>query len=236
MGSLRGPGVSLRRRAQFAPAKAGGSLATLLSHTSAAYTGATTGATTSAINTTGATIIIIAVSSFESGTDQTAPIDSLANTWTQMTLYQSTNTGVRLYYCKGPATGPAHTFEIHVTANAFASCAVAAFSSTSTSGGNDINIGANNSIGSHSVQPGSATPAHNNELIVTALNPGDAAATVSVDSGFTITDQVLFLSGQHFGVALAYLAQSTAASENPTWTLPGVSSTYDANVTMASFQ
>lgn len=208
----------------------------LISHTSAHYTGPTTGAVTPAINTTGATIIVIAVSSFEASTDQSAPIDNLFNTYTQLTLYQNTLTGVRFYYCQSPTTGAAHTFEIHVTANAYASCAVAAFSGTLGGGTNDINIGNHNTLGSHTAQPGSATPAHNNELIVTAANVGDATAAVSVDSGFTITDQVIFAAGSNFPVALAYLLQGSAAAVNPTWTLPGTPTTYGASAAMASFQ
>src|SRR5262249_33242092 len=68
-------------------------------------------------------------------------------------------------------------------------------------------------------QVGSVTPASSGELIVTHLGWGTTGQTASIDSGFTITDQIDLVSGQHYGGALAYKIKTDAAAENPTWTV-----------------
>lgn len=187
---------------------------TLVAHTAA--NGATSGGvTTSSINTTGADFLVLIVSDYQATTAST-PTDSKSNTWTALTPQA---TGVfnrcKIWYCKNPTVGSGHTFTYTLTAG-FSSLAVAAFSGSDTSSPFDQQNGASTS-GATTIQPGSVTPSQANELIVVGLAETNSGS-VSINGGFTISDQVDYVPGTAFGVSLAYLIQTTATAENPTWT------------------
>ena len=217
--------------------------AALVAHTTGVFSTGNSGVTTSAINTTGATCLFVAVAGYASQTgadfdDQLT--DSKGNSWTLLSNSGvgqahgvASGIGLAVLYCSNPSVGTGHTFTQSPPAsgNAYCAVAVAAFSGTTLSGTPDVNIGAASASNS-SIQPGSATPAHNNELVLTAFAQLDAA-TVAVDSGFTITDQVGHGSNNQ-GVGLAYLVQTTAAAVNPAWTGTFTSSALLAQ--MVSFQ
>lgn len=191
----------------------------LLSHQAAAGNSSTQPAV-SATNTTGATLIVIALSSYSNATAPT-PTDLESNTWVPMTAYQNPgNTNrIQFFYCFSPITSSVHTFSS--ISGSFGSMAVAAFSGTALSGTADVNTGSGAGSGSGTIQPGSGTPSVNNEILLTALSIG-STGTAAVDSGFTITDQVAWSSGVNEGVALAYLIQTTKTAENPAWTDSGL--------------
>ena len=63
---------------------------------------------------------------------------------------------------------------------------------------------------------GSITPTLNYEVLVTHLAQ-NSTATVTIDSGFTITDQRPYVGGTSLGTALAYCVQSGKAAIAPTW-------------------
>jgi hypothetical protein len=173
--------------------------------------------TTPGINTTGANFLVIAVGSFATGA---VPIvsDSKSNSWTQLTNYQSGNIRITMFWSSPTTVGAAHTFTANGT-SIFPSICVAAFSGA-TASPFDTQTGNNGGSSITSIQPGSLTPAGSNELIITALGQELSAGTFSVDSGFTITDQIGWSSGNYFGTGLAYLVQGSAAAENPTWSWP----------------
>jgi hypothetical protein len=54
-----------------------------------------------------------------------------------------------------------------------------------------------------------------------------------IDSGFTITNSLDFVGGQHFEGAMAYLIETTATAKNPIWSSMDVGAT--ASGTVASF-
>jgi hypothetical protein len=76
-------------------------------------------------------------------------------------------------------------------------------------------------------QSGSITPTQNNEVVVSGMSSIDSA-TATVDSGFTGI-AVPNVTAQHIGNGIAYLIQTTATSENVTWSVG------DGKVTIASF-
>lgn len=179
--------------------------------------------TTGAIDTTGATFLIAVVSGF--GTAPTLS-DSKSNSWTALTERGLGSAAEKLFYVVSGTVGSGHTFTAN---NNFPSVAVIAFSGSHASPF-DAETGAGGS--SSTLQPGSITPAEDNELLVTGLSWNNANAA-SINGGFSIATQVAIAGGQHLAVAIAYLIQTTAAAANPTWT---VTSGNDLATGMAAFK
>lgn len=201
----------------------------------AAATSNTRTVTTPAINTTGATFFVAAVTSWEPSVE-VAVTDTQGNAWTNLPAFFNTgNTRVRLSYATSALVGPSHTFSYlgPGTGNqAFCALAVAAFRGIRLVAPLDGQSGTPPSGASvTTLQPGSVTPTQSAALLVTALG-FDNSQTVTVNLGFTITNQVNYGGSMNFGIALAYLVQATPAAINPTWTLPVAS---NPAATLASF-
>ena len=161
-------------------------------------------ATTSAVNMTGATLLIAVVSS--SGGDA-AISDSSSNTWTTGWA-QSGVGGLGWYYCSNPTVSASQTF----TANAgFVGLVVLGFSGTVASTTPDLNV--HSTTGDPTGGSG-ATPAHDNEVILTACA---AAASMTAPSGSWTSDIEQFVGGTNYGVGVAWLFQTAAASVDPVW-------------------
>lgn len=179
--------------------------------------------TSSAVDTTGAALLVGVSAYYTAGGGSVVPSDSKSNVWTFLTPRGSNASGtVRICYCLAPTVGTGHTFTI-TSGNAFAGGVFAAFSAT---GPLDINNGASG------LQPGSATPVNAGELIIAGLGAGVAGTTYTIDSGFTVAAQFAWLSGA-YGIGLAYLNQGAATAVNPAWSGETSGS---ANAAMASFQ
>jgi hypothetical protein len=192
----------------------GGSTYTLLAHTQA-NNGSS--ATTAGIDTTGAKLIVISLGWFSGSTTLS---DSKGNTWTALTSHNNTQGDYfsRLFYCVNPTVGTGHTF---TGAASFVVIIVAAFSYTGTTPAFDVQNGVNPAASNvTTMQPGSVTPAGNNELFITSAcwNSTTGTPTASIDSSFAITDQAQQGTNALFS-GLAYKIQTASGSENPTYTL-----------------
>lgn len=190
------------------------------------------GGTTAAIDTTGATLLVIVLSNLNTTPSIT---DSKGNTWTALTRKDGTSSrnGQIFYAGNGAIVGTGHTFTLSGASGA-ASFAVAAFSETLTASVFDAEAaGGDASSPTTTVQTGSLTPGVAANLLIAGL-AGDAYTSFSIDSGFTIAVSLGKVGFDHQGVAIAYLAQSSATAQNPTWTV----STNDASIiaVMASFK
>jgi len=199
-------GRELRRRGLIPPI-AGASGPTLIAHTAA--TGQ--GVTSSTINTTGTTLLVAGVSAYA---DTAGITDSAGNTWSSAPLYHvNGDAGIQIFYVISPTTSASHTFTTQ--SNGYPSLCVQAWGSFT-----GISLDVYN--GATAAQPGSITPNHNGELVVTAMTSYSAtASTASVDSGFTISDQEPGVEGVDVGAAFAYLVQTTATAIDPTWSDTG---------------
>lgn len=190
----------------------------LVAHTGAVHT-------TSALNTTGANLIVV-VAAYDSAATLS---DSLGNTWNGLTAYShGSDNYTKIWYCYAPTVGSAQTFTLSIS---YGYLAVAAFSGATTTPF-DIENGAY-TTGGVSLQTGSITPSIDNELIISGLCFGGNSSAPSVDSGMTITDSTTASQNVSYGGALAYKIQTTAAAINPTWSW----TTSEANsVAIASFK
>ena len=170
--------------------------------------------TTDAIDTTGATLLVVAVSQFAlaAGT----PSDSKSNTWVAGGSQNNSGNSIKMWYVTNPTVGTGHTFTVGV-GNSYPSIFVVAFSGTDTSAARDQE---NSAAGSGTtIQPGSVTPTTNGQVLITgAAHDVGLSISYTIDSGFTITDQAPTVAAQAYGGGIAYLIQGSAASVNPTWT------------------
>jgi lysophospholipase L1-like esterase len=202
-------------------------MAALVGHISAASTNQNTIAT-GTLDTTGANLLVVSLSGFKTGSPVLS--DSKGNTWTPLTNHSGAgNPSNRLYYCLAPTVGTGHTFTATGT-GIYTTIDVQAFSGADTSGGTDGENGAG-VITVTSGQPGTLTPSQANDIIVASI-AFDDPSTVSVNQSFTITDQN-GLTSNHWGGAMAYLLQGSAAAVNPTWTW---TTTGNAALSLACFK
>jgi hypothetical protein len=169
-----------------------------------------TGGTTAAIDTTGADLIVVSVSSYAGGMAPTLT-DSKGNTYTGLTARLLSNAAHRLFYVLAPTVGAGHTFTV-TGATLYPAIVVDAFAGVASyqteSGATATSIA--------SLACGSVTPSTNGALVVTGA-AGDGAVTDTVSpAGFTLT-QKTFSGGNNMQGSAAWQVQATAAAINPTW-------------------
>jgi hypothetical protein len=177
----------------------------------------TTSVTTSAIDTTGANLLVLALSNYQPGPVATIS-DSKTNTWTPLTTYeQAGQNRIKLYYVAGPTVGSGHTFTATNATAQYPSVAVAAFAGAHASPFRAESGQAGDTGDASQRHPGSVASGGATDLFVSGCSELGAGITLSVDSGFTVTD---FLPGDSnsIGIALAYKIQTSASAENPGWT------------------
>lgn len=167
---------------------------TLLSHTFA-QGNATSAVTTSAINTTGADLLVVFLDrEIATGT----LTDSKTNTWTSVTTADAS-----VYYVKAPVSaGAGHTFTN--TGFSYSPIMALAFSGSSASPYNGM---------AHNA--GIATTAINELVLAAAVGP---ATITAVGGGFTLSDCASYISGPSEGIGTAYQMAATVATYTPTWT------------------
>ena len=177
--------------------------------------------TTPAIDTTGATLLVVTEYMYNGDPcGYAAPVDSKSNTWTCAGSYyggSAEKAYIGIWYSIPTSVGSGHTVTIPSVAHA--SAAFAAFSGTASSYVLDSKTGAGQATGS-TLQPGSLTPTGNGELVITGASGSVNGTSVSsVDSPFSshLVQNVAQGSGNG-SVALAYEIQTTATARNPTWT------------------
>jgi len=199
----------------------------LINHT---YTYGADNLATSAVNTTGANLIVIAIAK-SMGAALTVR-DSKGNTWTLIASADEYYLTVALYYCVNPTVGPGHIFYGDGT-SIYADIFVQAWSGANSS---PLDVETTNVTAgtSSSLATGSVLPSVDNELVVAALATGSGPYfTYSIDSGFSISDQNDAVLNVSYGGGLASLVQTTKGAVNPTWSWG--SNTHSA-VAIASFK
>jgi hypothetical protein len=184
-----------------------------IAYLTGAHAGAESIATTGAIDTTGGTLIVVGVARDDANGTLT---DSKSNTWTARTTRTAGGIYpfVTPYYCESPNVGSGHTFTF-TTSTKFPGIAVLVFSGTGAFDSGDTGAG-DGTFTATSQQPGSITPAHDNDLVVAILglsnNPG---STPAINSGYTADQYQDASIGE--SISIAHLIQTTATATNPTW-------------------
>lgn len=183
------------------------------------------GGTTTAIDTTGATLLVVGVSSWANRPEPVLT-DSKGNVWVpSVTGFDASFT--RLYYCANPVVGTGHTFTL-AGVECFASICVSAWSGAKLVLPLDQTAG---SVGGGSHTAGPVTPSEAGELVYTIAgannsggNPGTINSPLAVLGTFTggAVPSV-------FALGHAYEIQTTATARSATWS-GGV------NVILATFK
>jgi hypothetical protein len=174
----------------------------------------TGGGTSPAIDTTGATLLVVSVSwFFAAGTPVVS--DTKGNTWVGLTQHTTSNGNHRFFYVLVPTVGTGHTVTVTGT-TIYAVGVVYAFA-----GAYSYQYESGNGHASTSpVASGSVTPSTDGALILTGLTANDAA-TDAVSPGFGAVTTVPNVPGVHIQGSAAYQIQATAAAINPTWSWSG---------------
>jgi hypothetical protein len=182
----------------------------LVAHTGAS--GTSSSVTTSAIDTTGATLLVIAVAYYNT---PTISDNKVGNTWNIVPAasIQAPDLQTLAYYvCYPVSTGTNHTFTASGGGANYPALTVSAWSGTVTASAPD------QTNKSQSRSPGSVLPSASEELVITAVTAGGSSSGgTSIDSGFTVLDIVNGVPGVAFSAAGAYKIQTTAATESPAW-------------------
>jgi hypothetical protein len=145
--------------------------------------------------------------------------------------------GLQFRYISNPTTSGLSTFTATIVGSStFASICSLAFKGSKTSSPLDQENGNTAASGSGtSFQPGSVTPTTNNQALFTITGfVTPAKGSVTVNSSFTKQVDIDLVGSQHYGMAMAYLIQSTAGALNPTWS--GLSNTDALGASIATFK
>src|SRR5690242_7960475 len=76
---------------------------------------------TDAVNSTGADLIVLAVSYYGPDGPPSSITDNKSNTWTALTQQEGASGGVRMYYCQAPTVGSGHVFTVGIYGSVFRS-------------------------------------------------------------------------------------------------------------------
>jgi hypothetical protein len=178
------------------------------------------GGATSAINTTGANLLVLSVSWYAAGTTTLNVSDSKGNTWIPLTLRNTATTAHRFYYAKNATVGTGHTVTVSAT-GIYPVLAFHAFSGVDPTAPFDVENGITATAGS-SLATGSATPAVAGSLVVSGWAGMNGTNTPNVDSGLALTAKQAPSGGTNVAGAAGWIVQSTSASAvNPLWSWTG---------------
>lgn len=177
--------------------------------------------TTSSVDTTGATLIVGAITQVGSASVSTFS-DSQggnSNTYTGLTFYQSiaADAAVKTWYVINPShVGTGHTFTGSGSAN-YCSLFVLWFKGLPTGAETGAN-GHGLTTAATTVQPGTDTSTNNPQVHVSCW--AGLGGNGSVNGSFAIpTNGTVAYSGGHtYGGACAYYIDTSGAAQNPTWT------------------
>lgn len=186
--------------------------------------------TTSAIDTTGADMIIVTAISDNAGQVLT---DNKGNSWTAAKTQNITsgfgNATVTLFMALSPIVGTGHTFSFSDAGVHYPALAVAAFSGINVSSALDQSASAMTGSAT-SLQGGSVTPSIAGELVISGLGD-NVTATPGAVTQLTLLDSLAPVAFLSFGVGMAYEIQTTATPRNPTWSWTGASNAAVINAT-----
>jgi len=168
------------------------------------------GGSTSAIDTTGATCLVVSVAYYPALGGTPTVADSKGNTYLPLTLRASGGEiAHQLFYSLGGTVGAGHTFTVSGPSiyPAFVASAFAGVGSFESQSGATATSGT-------ALATGSLTPTTNGALVVSG--EGGQSATTPSMTGFTLT-AIGFTGGANMQGAAAWQIQTTAAAINPTW-------------------
>lgn len=165
----------------------------------------------SSIDTTGADLLVVSVTTYQGNGTCT---DNKSNTWTKLTP-TSNNPSHVVWYCHNPTVGTGHTFQF--SGFDYQGAVIAAFSGSHSTSTFDAEATVSITSGSTG-NSGSITPSVDGCLILSSIGLNVfAGQTVSVSS-FTQANKIDGVGGVNYGDWLFYAVQTSAAAINPALT------------------
>lgn len=182
---------------------------------------------TSAIDTTGATLIVVNITGFSTIGNLS---DSFGNTWIPLTARINVTYEEQLFYAENPTVGAGHIFTVNLGSSG--SIQVAAFSGPLTSGVFDKEGGTVGTGGD--IDAGAITPANDNSLVISGIAFRNALGQwlLGMDSGFKFNGLLSPAAGPAVGNvigALGWFVQKTAAAIDPLTFPDGTGEVWAAN-------
>jgi hypothetical protein len=186
-----------------------------------AYTGTSSSdsnsSNTAAINTTGASIIIISTADVVTAT--ATPTDNKGNSYTliRSDTAPAIPARIKTYVNYNPIVGVGHTFSYY-SSGGEPGIAVQAWFGSTGSPALDQQTGTFSNTVKTSASASSITPTFNNELIVTSICPWNTNLAPVLTASYSITYTAPRVNVNSVGIGMAYITQSTAAATKPSWT------------------
>lgn len=169
------------------------------------------GGTSTAIDTTGATLLTLAIVSYFAFPPAVGDIsDSYGNTWQALTARVGGSAQIQIFYAENPAVGSGHTVTVSKN-DSYTGINLTAWGGAATAGVFDVENGSSEAFPVPSKQPGSVTAAQANSLYLTAVGRNTSFTTWSIDSGFTLIN-----AGYDYP-PVAYYIDAGPTAKNPTW-------------------
>lgn len=213
----------------IAPLSHGDVTARLINHKSAASAN-TIVVTTAAMDTTGATLMVVSVGDYQVVAETTLS-DSASNTWSQLTSRNDGFARVITWYCSPCTTSATHTFSYGVTLARYPAIAVNVFNNILATPFDQQN--GNNTAAGTTLTTNSVTATTSRQVIVAAVANAVTGAITINDANFNISETVAYSVGANFGLQTAYAVQPVVAAVNPQW---GWTGTADAATEIATFK
>ena len=185
--------------------------------------GAASGApTTSAVDTTGATLLIVSVSYVSHGGAAFTVSDSKSNTWIPLTAHiVPPDNAHQFVYAKNATVGTGHTFTITTTGGPpYLGFIVHAFAGVDPDSPFDVENGVATTFPSSPLAPGSVTPSAAGALIITGFAANGFLSGITVGAGMTQTSRPT-VGGVSIHAYTGHLVQPVAAAINPPWSWSG---------------
>lgn len=179
-------------------------------------TGTTASATSSAIDTTGANLLIAVVSGYNAEIDESVFSDNKSNTFFVISHTIGLSSG-KVFGCFNPTVGTGHTVSYSKSAS-YPQVGLYSFSGVDAP---NFVFSRNDSATRSSVTVGSVEATKNNSLFFLSVISGNPYTLSSVTGGFTTLTNVGGIAASYMGLHTAYKIQSAAGAENPTATMSG---------------
>ncbi len=176
--------------------------------------------TTPGVNTTGANLIVLGVTTYRGAGVTSTPTDSKGNSYVLVANYTDGAGGAQLaiFYCYAPTVGASHTISYPTVASSFPTIIMKAYSGASSSPLDQFTgFGNTGYTGASTIQPGSVTPSTNGQLVFTCISAWLATSSPTINSGFTTPIFQQSNAAQTYSTAASDLFQSIAAAINGTW-------------------
>jgi len=160
---------------------------------------------------------IVGCVAYLAGTQPTIS-DNKGNTanYLSLTVQTGINSYLFIFYCPSATCGTGHMVTATGT-GIYPSIVVASFANVKATSPFDAQNGTT-ANGVTSVQPGSVSPANDNELLIAAFSGYLLNETISISgTGWVKTTQVNSDGATHVAAALGYHIQTTKGADNPTF-------------------